>query len=99
MENGPANFEAMAHTYSIALFFAHSKVRLVYTISRENKTMICSLLLISCLIIGGVAYIILSMDYLESNFTPILVRTFGSYRISELAPFWISLMLCLDEVI
>ena len=29
MENGPANFEAMAHTYSIVLLFTRSKVRLV----------------------------------------------------------------------
>ncbi|MCH81651.1 mitogen-activated protein kinase [Trifolium medium] len=29
MDNGPANFEAMAHTFSIALLFTRSKVRLV----------------------------------------------------------------------
>jgi hypothetical protein len=31
VENGPANYEAMAHTYSIALLFTRSKVRLVHT--------------------------------------------------------------------
>lgn len=30
-ENGPANYEAMAHTYRIALLFTRSKVRLVNT--------------------------------------------------------------------
>lgn len=31
VENGPANYEAMAHTYGIALVFTRSKVRLVHT--------------------------------------------------------------------
>ncbi|KAG9141787.1 hypothetical protein Leryth_026122 [Lithospermum erythrorhizon] len=44
MENGPANFEAMAHTYNIALLFTRSKKR-----NQVETSITCSILILSAL--------------------------------------------------